>query len=87
MLFRSEEPLRQIANNCGLEGTVVVEKVKGLKGNKGFNAATGEYVDLVKEGVIDPKKVTRVALQNAASVSGLLLTTECAISEYVAETE
>ncbi len=82
-----EEPLRQIANNCGLEGTVVVEKVKGLKGNKGFNAATGEYVDLVKEGVIDPKKVTRVALQNAASVSGLLLTTECAISEYVAETE
>jgi len=80
-----EEPLRQIANNCGLEGTVVVEKVKGLKDNNGFNAATGEYVDLVKEGVIDPKKVTRIALQNAASVSSMLLTTECAISDYVAE--
>ncbi|MBU4192116.1 MAG: chaperonin GroEL, partial [Proteobacteria bacterium] len=76
-----EEPLKQIANNCGLEGSVVVEKVKGLKGSMGFNAATGEYVDLVKEGVIDPKKVTRIALQNAASVSGMLLTTECAISE------
>jgi chaperonin GroEL len=80
-----EEPLKQIANNCGLEGTVVVEKVKEMKGSKGFNAATGEYVDLVKEGVIDPKKVTRIALQNAASVSGMLLTTECAISEAVAE--
>jgi chaperonin GroEL len=62
-----------------------VEKVKEMKGSKGFNAATGEYVDLVKEGVIDPKKVTRIALQNAASVSGMLLTTECAISEAVAE--
>jgi len=80
-----EEPLKQIANNCGLEGTVVVEKVKNLKGNNGFNAATGEYVDLVKAGVIDPKKVTRIALQNAASVSSMLLTTECAISEYVAD--
>jgi len=82
-----EEPLRQIANNCGLEGTVVVEKVKKLKDNNGFNAATGEYVNLVKEGVIDPKKVTRIALQNAASVSSMLLTTECAISDYVAEEE
>jgi chaperonin GroEL len=80
-----EEPLKQIANNCGLEGTVVVEKVKALKGNNGFNAASGEYTDLVKEGVIDPKKVTRIALQNAASVSSMLLTTECAISDYVAE--
>ena len=80
-----EEPLKQIANNCGLEGTVVVEKVKNLKGNNGFNARTGEYVDLVKEGVIDPKKVTRIALQNAASVSSMLLTTECAISEAVVE--
>ncbi|MEZ7196991.1 chaperonin GroEL [Pseudodesulfovibrio karagichevae] len=80
-----EEPLKQIANNCGLEGTVVVEKVKELKGNNGFNAATGEYADLVKEGVIDPKKVTRIALQNAASVSSMLLTTECAISDYVAD--
>ncbi|BDQ38501.1 60 kDa chaperonin [Pseudodesulfovibrio nedwellii] len=80
-----EEPLRQIANNCGLEGTVIVEKVKALKGNNGFNAATGEYTDLVKAGVIDPKKVTRIALQNAASVSSMLLTTECAISEAVIE--
>jgi chaperonin GroEL len=80
-----EEPLRQIANNCGLEGTVVVEKVKALKGNNGFNAATGEYADLVKAGVIDPKKVTRIALQNAASVSSMLLTTECAISDFVAD--
>ncbi|MGE4424595.1 MAG: chaperonin GroEL [Pseudodesulfovibrio sp.] len=80
-----EEPLKQIANNCGLEGTVIVEKVKALKGNNGFNAATGEYADLVKEGVIDPKKVTRIALQNAASVSSMLLTTECAISDYVAD--
>jgi len=76
-----EEPLKQIANNCGLEGTVVVEKVKAMKGANGFNAATCQYVDLVKEGVIDPKKVTRIALQNAASVASMLLTTECAISE------
>ncbi|MCJ2164344.1 MULTISPECIES: chaperonin GroEL [unclassified Pseudodesulfovibrio] len=82
-----EEPLKQIANNCGLEGTVIVEKVKELKGNNGFNAATGEYTNLVTAGVIDPKKVTRIALQNAASVSSMLLTTECAISEAVAETE
>jgi len=82
-----EEPLKQIANNCGLEGSVIVEKVKGLKNNNGFNAATGEYVDLVKAGVIDPKKVTRIALQNAASVSSMLLTTECAVSEAVADTE
>lgn len=80
-----EEPLKQIANNCGLEGTVIVEKVKGLKGNNGFNAATGEFADLVKAGVIDPKKVTRIALQNAASVSSMLLTTECAVSEYEPE--
>ena len=80
-----EEPLKQIANNCGLEGTVIVEKVKALKGNNGFNAANGEFTDLVKEGVIDPKKVTRIALQNAASVSSMLLTTECAVSEYEPE--
>ncbi|MBI9081263.1 MAG: chaperonin GroEL [Pseudodesulfovibrio sp.] len=80
-----QEPLRQIANNCGLEGTVVVEKVKALKGNNGFNAYTGEYTDLVAAGVIDPKKVTRIALQNAASVSSMLLTTECAISEAIAK--
>ena len=78
-----EEPLKQIANNCGLEGTVVVEKVKKLEGSNGYNARTNEYVDLVEAGVIDPKKVTRIALQNAASVSSMLLTTECAISEAV----
>jgi chaperonin GroEL len=76
-----EEPLRMISNNAGLEGSVVVEKVRSGKDGFGFNAATGEYEDLIKAGVIDPKKVTRTALQNAASVSGLLLTTECAIAE------
>ena len=76
-----EEPLRMIANNAGLEGSIVVEKVKSNKAGFGFNAATGEYEDLIKAGVIDPKKVTRIALQNASSVAGLLLTTECAVAE------
>jgi chaperonin GroEL len=76
-----EEPLRQIAVNAGLEGGVVVEKVKGLKGAHGLNAATGEYVDLFKDGVIDAAKVTRSALQNAASIAGLFLTTEAVIVE------
>lgn len=76
-----EEPLRQIAHNAGFEGSIVVEKVRSGKDGFGFNAATGEYEDLIKAGVIDPKKVTRTALQNAASVASLLLTTECAISE------
>ena len=76
-----EEPLRQIAHNAGFEGSVVVEKVRAGKDGFGFNAATGEYEDLLKAGVIDPKKVTRTALQNAASVASLLLTTECAIAE------
>ena len=76
-----EEPMRQIAHNAGFEGSVVVEKVRNGKDGFGFNAATGEYEDLFKAGVIDPKKVTRVALQNAASVASLLLTTECAIAE------
>jgi len=75
-----EEPIRQIANNAGHEGSVVVEKVKNLKGASGFNAATEKYEDLVVAGVIDPAKVTRTALQNAASVSGMLLTTECIIA-------
>ncbi|WP_243545203.1 chaperonin GroEL [Pseudodesulfovibrio tunisiensis] len=78
-----EEPLRQIADNCGLEGSVIVEKVKALKGAQGFNGANGEFEDLVKAGVIDPKKVTRVALQKAASVASMLLTTECAVFEFV----
>jgi len=76
-----EEPLRQIAANSGDEGATVVQKVKSLKGSMGYNAATGEYEDLMKAGVIDPAKVTRTALQNAASVAGLLLTTEVLIAE------
>ena len=76
-----EAPLRQIAHNAGFEGSIVVEKVRQGKDGFGFNAATGEYEDLLKVGVIDPKKVTRTALQNAASVASLLLTTECAICE------
>jgi len=76
-----EEPVRQIASNAGFEGSVVVEEVKGLTGAKGFNAEKGVYEDLVKAGVIDPTKVVRIALQNAASVSGLLLTTNCLVAE------
>ncbi len=75
-----EEPLRQIANNAGREGSVIVEKVKTFEGAYGFNAATEEYEDLIVAGIIDPAKVTRIALQNAASVSGMLLTTECIIA-------
>jgi chaperonin GroEL len=76
-----EYPTRHLALNGGYEGSVVVQEVKKRKGNEGFNAATGEYEDLVKAGVVDPKKVTRTALQNAASIAGLLLTTECLITE------
>jgi chaperonin GroEL len=77
-----EEPLRQIAGNAGLEGSVVVEKVKAMKSaSEGYNADTDVYEDLLKVGVIDPTKVTRFALQNAASVAGLLLTTECMVAE------
>ena len=76
-----EEPIRQIVNNAGLEGSVIVEKVKTLEGANGFNAATEEYEDLIVAGIIDPVKVTRIALQNAASVSGMLLTTECIIAD------
>jgi len=76
-----EEPVRQIANNAGFEGSVVVQKVKEGDGAFGFNAETGEYEDLIKAGVIDPTKVTRFALQNAASVAGLLLTTEAMVAE------
>ena len=80
-----EEPLRMIAQNAGAEGSVVVEKVLEGKGGFGFNAGTMVYEDLIKAGVIDPKKVERVALQNAASVAGLLLTTACAVAEKVEE--
>jgi chaperonin GroEL len=76
-----EEPLRQISGNAGFEGSIVVAKVRDGKDGFGFNAATGEYEDLIKAGVIDPKKVTRIALQNSSSVAGLLLTTEAAIAE------
>ncbi len=75
-----EEPVRQIANNAGFEGSVVVQKVMEGKGNFGFNAETGEYEDLVTAGIIDPTKVTRFALQNAASVAGLLMTTEAMVA-------
>jgi chaperonin GroEL len=76
-----EEPLRRIAENAGLDGAVVVGRVRDLKGNKGFNAATGEYEDLVAAGIIDPTKVVRTALQNASSIAGLLLTTEAAVCD------
>jgi chaperonin GroEL len=76
-----EYPTRELAKNAGVEGSVVVEEVKRRKGNDGYNVATGGYEDLVKAGVVDPKKVTRTALQNAASIAGLLLTTECLITE------
>jgi chaperonin GroEL len=82
-----EEPIRQIANNAGAEGSVVVERVKEGKGAFGYNAETGEYEDLMKEGIIDPTKVARFALQNAASVSSLLLTTEAMIAEKPKEKE
>ncbi|HNY26741.1 MAG TPA: chaperonin GroEL, partial [Candidatus Sumerlaeota bacterium] len=74
-------PARSIADNAGAAGNIVVEKIKEAKGNKGYNAATGEYVDMIEAGIIDPTKVTRSALQNAASVSGMLLTTECLVTE------
>jgi chaperonin GroEL len=76
-----ESPLRSLAANAGVEGSVIVEAVKKSKGNEGYNVATGVYEDLVKAGVVDPKKVTRSALQNAASIAGLLLTTECLITD------
>ena len=76
-----ESPLRQLAANAGLEGALIVEKVRNSSGNTGYNVATGEYVDLIEAGVVDPTKVTRSALQNAASISGLLLTTEALITD------
>src|SRR4051794_19500016 len=76
-----ESPLRSLAANAGVEGSLVVQEVKRRKGNEGYNVGTGTYEDLVKAGVVDPKKVTRSALQNASSIAGLLLTTECLITE------
>ena len=82
-----EEPIRQIAQNAGLEGTVIAEKVKSLKGPNGFDARRGEYVDMIKAGIIDPAKVARTALQNAASISALMLTTEAMICDIPEEKE
>jgi chaperonin GroEL len=76
-----EEPMRQLANNAGAEGALIVEEVKKRKGNEGYDVAKGEYVDLVKAGIVDPTKVTRSALQNAASIAALLLTTEAIVTE------
>ena len=76
-----EFPARALAANAGVEGSVVVQEIKRRKGNEGYNVSTGVYEDLVKAGVVDPKKVTRAALQNAASIAGLLLTTECLVTE------
>ena len=76
-----EEPMKQIAANAGLEGGVVIEKVRGLDVGTGLNAATGEYEDMFKAGIIDPTKVTRSALQNAASIAALFLTTEAVVAE------
>ena len=76
-----EEPIKMIANNAGMEGSIVVEKVKEKKGAFGFNARTDQYEDLIKAGVIDPTKVARFALQNAASVAALMLTTQCMVAD------
>jgi chaperonin GroEL len=74
-------PLRQIASNGGYEGSIIVQEVANGEGAYGFNCATGEYVDMLEAGVLDPTKVTRSALQNAGSIAGLLLTTECIVTD------
>jgi chaperonin GroEL len=79
--YAIEAPIKQIAINAGLEGGVVVEKVRHLPAGQGLNAATGEYVDMIKSGIIDPAKVTRSALQNAASIAALFITTEAVIAD------
>src|SRR2546426_2579968 len=80
-----EYPTRVLADNAGVEGSVVVQEVKKRKGNEGYNVSTGDYEDLVKAGVVDPKKVTRAGLQNGASIAGLLLTTECLVTDIPAK--
>ena len=82
-----EEPLRQLAVNGGYEGGVIVERIKAAEGDCGFNVATGEFVNMIEAGILDPAKVTRSALQNAASIAGLLLTTECLITDIKEEKE
>lgn len=81
MLKAIEEPVKQICANAGVEGAVVVENVKNAKSGFGYNALTGEYVDMIKAGIVDPAKVTRSALQNAASVAGMVLTTESVVAD------
>ena len=76
-----EEPVRQIVENAGLEGSVVVQKIKEGKDDFGYNASTDKYENLLKAGVIDPTKVARIALENAASIAGMLLSTECVVAE------
>ncbi|HEX8755134.1 MAG TPA: TCP-1/cpn60 chaperonin family protein, partial [Steroidobacteraceae bacterium] len=88
ILSRSiEEPLRQIVDNAGEDAAVILNKIKEGKGTYGYNAASGEFGDLIDQGILDPTKVTRLALQNAASVSGLLLTTEVMVAEAPKEEE
>ena len=82
-----EEPLRQIVRNAGAEPAVVVQRVADGEGSFGYNAATGEYGDLVAMGVLDPRKVTRTALQNAASIASLILTTDCMIAQMPDKTK
>ena len=76
-----EEPVRQIAANAGFDGAVIVAEVRKAEGNVGFNAANEQYEDMIKAGIVDPVKVTRSALQNAASVAGMLLTTEAGVTQ------
>jgi chaperonin GroEL len=76
-----EEPIRQIATNAGLDGAIIADKAKHEKKGIGYDASAMEWKDMIKAGIIDPAKVTRSALQNAASISGLLLTTECAVTD------
>jgi chaperonin GroEL len=80
-----EEPLRQIAANAGVEPSVILDRVRQGEGSFGYNVSTGEFGDLVEMGVLDPAKVTRIALQNAASIAGLILTTDCMIAELPRE--
>jgi chaperonin GroEL len=88
ILARSiEEPLRNIVENAGEDAAVILNQVRAGKGSYGYNAATGEFGDMLEEGILDPTKVTRLALQNAASVAGLLLTTEVMVAEAPKEDE
>ena len=86
MMRALEEPVRQIAENAGFEGSVVVEKVKSSKVGVGFNAYTEEYHDMIEHGIVDPAKVTRSAIENAASASAMLLTTEAGVVDMPSDT-